>query len=848
MAAAKPRVVALLLIANTNRPVSVEMLVDEVWPARPPASAVSNIRTYLHQLRRLMPGRISAGPAGYRFAAGAGTVDLAEFAKLTAAGRADAHGRPQAAATALREALGLWRGRPFEGEPVGPALQARAVAEQDEYLGAIELYGELLLRVGDAAAAQSLLRDAVRDHPLRERLRTLLLLAVYRSGDPAGALAGYEDARTTLAAELGIDPGPEPVMLHRAVLRRDDRLMITDSDGGLRAVVPFQAPPTVADFVGRDDEVARLVAVLTQKDAGAIGSCATAVVGGMAGVGKTTLAARVAYEIADAFPDGCLYADLRQPDGAAVPSGRILGRFLRALRVPGESVPADTAERAALFRSVLAERRVLVLADNAADEDQVRPLTPAAGGALLVTSRRLLTLPGAALVDLPPLSTETGVTLLARVAGQVSVAAEPDAAAELVRLCGGLPLGIRAIGIRLATGTGPSLAAAVARLTDERRRLDHLSVGDIDIRASLAISYRRLRPDALALLRTMSVVPARTFAPWLPAALLGIDEPQALALAELLCDAQVLVRTGEGRFGLHDLVRISAAEHAPAAPLIEAARLLLEAALTANLRLPARPMPLPHPQTPVPAAAATPVEWFESEIDGIRTLIPALVARGQADLAARLAVATANFCVLGARTDEWAATHEAVPADAALSAPTSAALALSIGSLHRFRDDNEGALPYLRRSYREFRRLGDVAGMAVAALGWCVAELLLGRLRVARAAYRRAQQLAPRLAGTPVAGYIHLTGRMPLSETPDDELAAMSAALEIFEATRETWGRAEAQTFLAHTYRLRRRLALEAEHARSAVIGYTQLRDEMQLTVHGERPDAKPHCRPAVRR
>ncbi|MDP9795731.1 DNA-binding SARP family transcriptional activator [Catenuloplanes nepalensis] len=831
--AAKPRLVALLLLTAGNRPVPLGTLVDEVWPRNPPTSAVANIRTYLSRLRALFPGRITSGTGGYLFEVAAGELDLAEFTALVAAGRSAAPGRPEAARESLAAALRLWRGQPFAGEPAGPVLQARAAAAQDDHLAAVELYSELLLQNGDPAAAQTLLRRMVHEYPLRERLRSLLVLALYRGGDPAAALTAYQDARTALAAELGIDPGPELAAVHRSVLRRDRRLLSTGPGGPDGVVAPFQLPPVVADFVGREPEIAHLAKLLRRREP-VPGAGLTAVLGGMAGVGKSTLAVRVAHEVAELFPDGCLYADLQRTDGTATPLPQVLGRFLRAMGVPGESLPHDQQERADQFRTLLAGRRVLIVADNATEAGQVRALMPGPGSALLVTSRALLTVPGAHLLQLRPLSRDAGVALLERIAGGDAVAAEPEAAAALAELCGGLPLSIRAAAIRSASLPGPALGQLVARLSDEHQRLDRLSIGDLDVRASLALSYRRLDPAALALLRAMSLLPMRTFAPWLPAALAGIGEPEAFALTERLCDAQVLTRAGAERYALHDLVRLSAAElpGPPAGELVAAAaRVFLAAALTANRRLPGRPMTLPAPAAPDARAGATPVEWFESELDGIRALVPLLAGTGQLDLAARLATATVNFCVLRGRIDDWAATHDVIPDDAVLSPATAALLALSVGSLHRFRDDNRAALPRLRRSYELFRALRDAPGMAEAALGWSVAAQQLGRLDEALAAYDRAAELLPVLGGTPATGYVHLAFRQPISPSPEEESAALGRALEIFEATHEAWGAAEVHTFLAAGYRARQRAASAARHARAAVLAYTELRDETQLTV-----------------
>ncbi|GAA2875402.1 BTAD domain-containing putative transcriptional regulator [Actinoplanes cyaneus] len=829
LVAAKPRLVALLLLTSGNRPVPLDTLVDEVWPQDPPTSAVANLRTYLSQLRKLFPGRIGSGTGGYRFEVRAGELDLAVFTTLVAAGRAAAVEQPVAARSSLAAALGLWRGQPFAGEPAGPVLQARAAATRDDYLAAVELYSELLLRDGDPAAARTLLTKVVHEHPLRERLRSLLVLALYRCGDRAGALVAYHEARTALATDLGIDPGPELAAVYQSVLRLDRRPL--NAPAGLAA--PFQLPPAVADFVGREPEMARLVELLRRREP-VPGAGLTVVLSGMAGIGKSALAARVAHEVAELFPDGCLYADLQRTDGTATPLDHVLGRFLRALGVPGETLPRDQQERVDQLRSVLTGRRVLILADNAAEAAQVRQLIPGPGSVLLVTSRALLTVPGAHQMELRPLGTKAGVALLERIAGAAAVAAEPEAAAALTELCGGLPLGIRAVGMRSASMPGPALAKLVARLSDEHQRLDRLTIGDLDVRASLALSYRRLDPAALALLRTMSLLPLRTFAPWLLAALAGISEPEAFGLAEQLCDAQVLTRAGEERYALHDLVRLSAGElpGPPAGELAAAAgQVFLAAALTANQRLPGRPMTLPAPTSPTARAGAAPVEWFENELDGIRTLVPRLAGSGQVDLAARLAIATVNFCVLRGRVDDWAATHDVIPADAVASPATAALLALSMGSLHRFRDDNRTALPELRRSYELFRALHDAAGMAEAALGWSVASRQLGRLDEALAAYDRAARLLPVLADTPATGYIHLAFRQPISPSPEEESAALSRALRIFEATHDAWGGAEAHTFLAAAYRQRQQPATAARHARAAVIAYTELRDEMQLTV-----------------
>jgi hypothetical protein len=281
---------------------------------------------------------------------------------------------------------------------------------------------------------------------------------------------------------------------------------------------------------------------------------------------------------------------------------------------------------------------------------------------------------------------------------------------------------------------------------------------------------------------------------------------------------------------IHDLVRLSAND-GPADVIAAAGQAVLCAALTANRRLPGRPMPMPAPDRPVPSAGAAPAEWFENEMESIRALVPRLVAAGHADLAAQLAAAVANFCVVRGRFDDWQALNAAIPGDAALAAPTAALLALSSGSLHRSRDDNAGALPHLRRAYQLYRRVGDAAGMVAAAHGWSVAAFILNRPRVARAAWQRAAELAVALGGGSAAGHVLLVFREPLAWSPTAEQAAIEGALEIFEATNEPWAAAEAHMFLADNHRRRQQPAVAARHARAAMSQYAELRDYAQLTV-----------------
>ncbi|MFB4270856.1 BTAD domain-containing putative transcriptional regulator [Nonomuraea sp. GTA35] len=387
---------------------------------------------------------------------------------------------------------------------------------------------ELELRLGRHHEIAGELADLVAEHPLRERLCALLMLALHHDGRTAEALEAYRRTRTALVEELGLEPGAALRRLEHAILTGDDALAPPASSAGRAAgpVRPRQLPPDVADLTGRDEIAAGMRELLrTAPDGTAVTVVA---ISGQAGVGKTTLAVHVAHAVSGAFPDGQLYADLRGGWQAhrAGPD-EVLARFLRALGMAGSEIPRGADERAKEYRSRLAGRRLLVVLDNAADEAQVRPLIPGTPScAVLVTSRaKLAGLPGARLVELGVLDTSRAVELLGRIAGAGRVAAEAGAARELVRLCGGLPLALRIMGARLVVHGRATIAELARRLADESRRLDELSYGDLEVRGSLSYSFHRLSPRAKRLLCLLAHLYAPDVSAWTCAALLGTDRP-----------------------------------------------------------------------------------------------------------------------------------------------------------------------------------------------------------------------------------------------------------------------------------------------------------------------------------
>ncbi|GGK99309.1 SARP family transcriptional regulator [Planomonospora parontospora subsp. parontospora] len=563
--APKQRTVLAMLLVRAGRVVPARSLMAEVWDDRPPRSAAANLRTYLMQLRRLLPeDRLVTSDVGYLLRAEPEELDLLEFEALAARGHRELAGRDLSAAEeSFTRALELWDGPAAEDVPLGPTLREVAARLTDHYLGVVEEHADIQLALGRNAAAAARLREAIGRHPLRERLHGQLMVALYRGGDAAGALDAFGAARRVLADELGIDPGPELRRLHQAILRRDTDLPVADrataavtAGGGHPRPRLLPRAPTV--FVGRSAELARLRAVLH-------GAANPPVVTlhGPGGAGKSALALKAAHGAADLYPDGQLYADLQgsTPGLAALRPAEVLGRFLRALGVPPGDVPAVPAEAATRYQSLLADRRVLVVLDNAVGAAQVAPLLPAGGGcAVLITSRAPLTTVDALPVAVGMFGEAESVRLLESLAGPERVAAEAEAAVEIARWCGHHPLALRVAGARLAARPDWSLTRFGERLGDRQRRLDELQTADLRVRTCFEVGYGTLTSTAKAAFRLFGVLEVPEVGVETAAALTDADETAAEAALDELTEARLLEPVGDGRFRMHDLLRLFAAE------------------------------------------------------------------------------------------------------------------------------------------------------------------------------------------------------------------------------------------------------------------------------------------------
>ncbi|SFC20265.1 AfsR/SARP family transcriptional regulator [Streptomyces aidingensis] len=564
--AGQPRQRALLatLLLREGRTASAQELIGALWGEEPPQQARAALRTYASRLRKALGPRADAlvsesGGYALRLAPG-DTLDTAQVTELaSAAEKAAAGGDPLRAHALYGEALALWESEPLTAVP-GPDAEVHRRQWEERRRVLLEQRLEKGLQAGLHAESVSELTTLTNEFPTSERFRELLMLALYRSGRQAEALGVYADARRYLLDELGVDPGPELAELHQRILNADESLIIraeNRTSAGPTPVTPHQLPAAVPDFTGRR----AFVAELGEQLASAGGSVmALSAVAGIGGVGKTTLAVQVAHACRDHFPDGQLYTDLQGAGQDPAEPGAVLGAFLRALGVSGSAMPDGVEERAALYRSLLDGRRVLALLDNARDAAQVRPLLPGTPGcAALITSRvRMIDLAGAHLVDLDVMSPEEALAFFTRIVGTERVAAERQAARDVVGACGFLPLAIRIAASRLASRRTWTVATLAERLADERRRLDELTAGDQAVAATFELGYQPLDPEQARAFRLLGLADGPDIS--LPAAAALLDRGPAVTedLLESLVDASLLESAAPGRYRFHDLVRLFA--------------------------------------------------------------------------------------------------------------------------------------------------------------------------------------------------------------------------------------------------------------------------------------------------
>jgi DNA-binding SARP family transcriptional activator/Tfp pilus assembly protein PilF len=761
----KQRVVLAALLLSAGKVVSLEDLAEILWGAEPPPSARVTTQNYVMRLRRALAdmdsSRIRTQPHGYLIRVDPDELDVARFESLLAEAReATRVNSWDTAAIQSRAALLLWRGEPLS-DVDSDVLAAREVPRLAELrLQALEVRIGADLHLGRHTEVIAELQQLVAGHPLRERLHGLLMLALYRDGRQAEALAVYQEARRVLVDELGTDPGTRLRELHHQILAADPALQLPGTkraalDGperiGLR-----QLPATARHFTGRAPELAELSGFLDQADQEKPGTAVIFAIGGTAGVGKTALAVHWAHRVAYRFPDGHLYVNLRGYDsGQLVSATDALAMFLRVLGVNGEDIPRDEDERAARYRSILAGRRMLVVLDNAVSSEQVRPLLPGTPACtVLVTSRDALAglaaRDGAHRLTLDLLSLDDAVRLLRRLIGD-RADADLEVAAALAGQCCRLPLALR-IAAELAVGRpDDSLADLTGELADQHRRLDLLDAdGDpgTAMRAVFSWSYRRLDADVACAFRLLGLHPGSDFDPYAAAALTGTSFERATQLLDALARAHLIEPVGQGRrYGMHDLLRayareLTAEQELPPVRREAVGRLadyyLYTAATAIDTMFPAesdrRPR-IPPPATSSPAV--TTIDAARNWLDTERATLVALAAHTAADgwpsHAIRLSIILFRYLQTGGHYTEVIAIQDHARRAARVTgdraAEAEALQGLTVIDLRQGR--HRQAADRIQQALSLYRETGNQAGQARALGNLGIAGFLQGRYQEA---------------------------------------------------------------------------------------------------------------------
>jgi DNA-binding SARP family transcriptional activator/tetratricopeptide (TPR) repeat protein len=772
----RQRAVLAVLLLNAGRVVSVGEMAETLWGPSPLPSASVTVRNYVKRLRRVLgdadQARILTRSPGYVIRVDPGELDVARFEVLLedarSAGRA---GHWVAAADQARAALALWRGEPL-ADVKSEALALREVPRLAELrLQAAELRIDAELRLGRHGVVIAELERMTAAHPLREHLHALLMLALYRDGRQAEALAAYQHARRVLVDELGAEPGAELRELHRQILTTGPVLADPKSGqpppAGARPaaarpgpVVPRELPGPVPQFVGRAAELADLTGMLERASAQRPRTLVISAIAGMAGVGKTALALQWAHQVADRFPDGQLHVNLRGYDpGQPMSAADALAGFLRSLGVAEQDIPAGTGERAARYRSLLAGRRMLIMIDNARDVEQVRPLLPGTPSCVAVVTSRdalagLVARDGARRLDLGLLPPAEAVGLLRALIGE-RVEAEPEATMTLAGYCARLPLALRVAAERAAVSPGISLVDLTSELAGQQERLDLLdATGDrlTAITVVFSWSVRHLDDDGARAFRLLGLHPGADFDAYAAAALTDTTLRQARWLLHRLARAHLIQPAGTGRYGMHDLLRAYAADQAADQDSEQERGMALTrlfdhylatAAVAAGALFPADPdQPvLPQPAGPVPpvSSPAAALAWLDAQRATLVAVAAHATDHGWPSHCIGLAATIFRYLDVGHFTDAAAMHGHARRAAAQAGDRTAEAAALTmLGAADAARGRLRQATRHLEQALALCRADSDRIGEARALGTLALADYCQGRYQQSASCHRQA--------------------------------------------------------------------------------------------------------------
>ncbi|MDX6332749.1 MAG: hypothetical protein QOG05_89 [Streptosporangiaceae bacterium] len=884
--APKWRTMLAVLLLQAGQVISTDQLITEVWPEESPARASNSISVYALRLRRLIgdpEGKVLVTRyPGYQLLVPADDIDADRFSRLAAEGRkALSAGECQRAADLLNEALGLWQGsRALADVPASPLVSAEASGLEEARIEALELRIQADLACGRQAQVVAELRRLLVDHPIREGMWALLMRALYSSGRQAEALGAYAQAREVIADELGVDPSAELRQLHEQMLRADagsgspgsaTKTAAADSPfaawlsgpheetspatqpgpptagpapAGTAAAVTgppeagpappasgplalvAQLPADIPDFTGRVDHLQNLRALLAgPRRPDSPGAVVVAAVIGAGGLGKTTLAVHAAHLLRAHYPDGQLYASLAGPNAHPVPPGDVLARFLRDLGVDPARIAAGEEERAAQYRTLLTDRRVLIVLDDARDAAQVRPLLPGtASCAVLVTTRnRMPDLAGSRFVDLDVLDSAEALDLFAGIIGRGRAEAEPDATEDVLTACAGLPLAIRIAGARLAARGGWTVRNLAKRLSDERRRLDELKTGDLAVRACFEVSFASLPRhregdvDPAHAFRLLGMWQGRTIGLPAAAALIGQPEEKAADALEVLVDAQLLQSPAPERYRFHDLLRAYAAGRADVeetqAVRDEAIRRVLTwylhtvdavAHMVSPHRYPFTLAPLEPGCEPLAFQSLDEaLNWCEVERINLVTATRQAAAHGLGALAWQLPVAAFGFFNRRTYWADWVETHQIALVNVRLLGDRRGeALVLNcLGTAFARRRMDEAA-DYFEQALAIRCQLGDLPGEAQTATSLADTYLRMQRYDDALDLLKRALEIR-RQAANPYSESVVLNNLgeayLALGRIPE-AVESLEHSREIFRAIGDIRGEGYALNNLGDAY------------------------------------------------
>ncbi len=742
VSAAKHRVLLATLLVNANRAVPGEVLADTIWDGDPPPSARVTIRGNVKQLRQKLPpavaARIVTRSPGYLIEVADDELDLSSFSDLyRQAGAAVRRAAWGPVSALLGEALSLWQGPALADVPSDMLRRQHVPALEEMRLQATEWRIDADLHLGRDGELVPELRALTAEHPLRERFHGQLMLALYRCGRQAEALACFQRARRVLVANLGVEPGIELRELHQRVLGADPDLAIGATDTVRVAPtrsyppsVPRQLPADPRHFTGRLAEL-DLLDRLASQAGGEAGAAPVAVISGMAGIGKTALAVHWGHRAARQFSGGQLYVNLRgfDPGGSPLRPGEVLRAFLEALGADTTRMPASQQAREGLYRSLLAGLRVLIVLDNARDAAQVRPLLPGSSGPMVIVTSRseltgLIAAQDACPVLLDVLTEDEAVDVLASRLGAERVTAESAAVTRLVELCGRLPLALVVASARATTRPRVPLAHLVSHLGESRSRMDALETGDAaaSVRTAFSWSYRQLAEPTARMFRLLAVHPGPTVTAAAAASLAGMPLEDASARLRELSEAHLVTEQHTSRFALHDLLRSFAAEvgEKDVAALARVLDYYLHTACAADRLLnPARdPIALAPPQPgtvpDVLIGHEGALAWFTEEREVLLAVVQVAVRQGLDTHAWQIPWAMVDFLerrgywedLVGTQRTALGAARRLRDPDAQARVSRSLGHACSQAGLMR------EARKYLAQALVLFRRTGDFIGQA----------------------------------------------------------------------------------------------------------------------------------------